>query len=86
MFLKFLLFLPEAVIFVLFSAPQLMEENHHLCSVFSKFCQISTLSLHLVCGYFSHRDPVDSASAWQTGCRGFEPGLEPEIFVAEYIS
>ena len=38
------------------------------------------LLLHLVCGYFSHRDPVGSATAWR-----FEPGLEPEFFVAENI-
>ena len=32
------------------------------------------LLLHLVCGYFGHRGPVGSPSAWQTGSSGFEAG------------
>ena len=55
------------------------EENHNLCFVFfSKFCQISTLVLHLVDP--SHRGAVGSASAWQTRGRGFEHVLMRYIF------
>ena len=52
---------------------------------FYKFYQISTLVLYLVCRYFSHRNRVSSASAWQTGGRGFKLGLELYILVAEKI-
>ena len=39
-----------------------------------------------LCGYFNHRrGPVGSASVWQTGGRGLEPGLQPKIFVPEII-
>ena len=56
-----------------------------MCTVFSKFCRISTLKLHLVCAYFSHHGSVGKASAWQTRGRGFEPRLKPGIFVAKNI-
>ena len=50
------------------------EENHNLCCIFFyKFCQITTLSLHLVNS--NHHGAVGSASAWQTRGRGFEPVL-----------
>ena len=49
---------------------------------FYKFCQISTLLLHLVNS--SHIGALCSASAWQTRGRGFEPMLMPYI-LAENI-
>ena len=51
-----------------------------LCFFF-KFCHISVSLLRLACGYFSHRDPVGSASAWRTWACGVE--LEPKIFATE---
>ena len=49
---------------------------------FYKFCQISTLLLHLVNS--SHHGAVGSASAWQTRGRGFEPVLKPYILSGKY--
>ena len=55
------------------------EENRNLsCVFFYKFCQISTLLLHLLNS--SRRGAVGSASAWQTRGRGFEPVLMRHIF------
>ena len=59
------------------------EENHNLCcGFFSKFCQNSTLLLHLV--KFSHNGAVGSASARQTRGRGFEPVMMRYIFSGTY--
>ena len=72
----------------------IFRPNNFLCNgrkvvifvaFFYKLCQICTLLLHLVCGYFCHRGPVGRVSVWQTRGRGFEPGLEHEIFRAENI-
>ena len=49
---------------------------------FYKFCQISTLLLHLVNS--SHYGAVGSAPAWQTLGRGFEPVLMRYIFRGKY--
>ena len=60
------------------------EKNHNLCWVFPKFCQNSTLLLHLVDS--SHHGAVGSVSAWQTrlgGC-GFEPVVMRYIFRGKY--
>ena len=59
----------------------LKVENHHLCSVVSNFCLISTLLLHLVCRNFSQRGPVGRVFVWETEGDVLEPGLEPEILV-----
>ena len=63
------------------------RENHHLCSViFPNSVKSPTfLLLHLVCGHFNHHGLVGRASVWQTGGSGFEPEMEPEIFVTEKI-
>ena len=67
------------VIIFIFRPHIMEEENHNLSRVFFyKFCQISTLLLHLVIS--SHRGAVGSASAWQTRVRGFEPVLMRHIF------
>ena len=58
------------------------EQNHNLFCVFIKFCQISTLLLHLVNS--SHHGGVGSASTWQTRGRGFEPVLMRYIFRKKY--
>ena len=49
---------------------------------FYKFCQISTLLLHLINP--SHHGTVGSASAWQARGRGFEPVLMRYIFSGKY--
>ena len=49
------------------------------------FSNSATLLLCIECGHFGHRGPVGSASAWQTGGRGFEPGQQPELLVPENI-
>ena len=49
---------------------------------FYKSCQNSTLLLHSVNS--SHHGAVGSSSAWQTRCRGFEPGLMRYIFSGKY--
>ena len=52
-----------------------------MCCVFNKFCQISTLSFHLVNS--RHHGAVGNASAWQTRGREFEPVLMRYIFSAK---
>ena len=50
--------------------------------LFFKFCQNSTLTLHLVIS--SHHGAVGSAPAWQNRGRGFEPVLMRYIFSRKY--
>ena len=65
--------------------PYIMGEEIILCvAFFPKFCQISTLLLHLVNS--SHNGAVGGASAWQTRGRGFEPVLKRYIFSGKYPS
>ena len=83
-FFQFLVFLElllspvvEKVVFESFWALD-MAPTWAVPGLFYKFCQISTLVLHLVKP--SHHGTVGSASAWQTRDRGFEPVLMHYIF------
>ena len=73
----------ERTLIIIFRLHDLLCRDRKITIGVAFFLQI-LLNFHFITSfsmwifYFVHCGPVGSVPAWQTGCRGFEHGLEPE--------